>query len=277
LILLAFVLPLAVYCLILYALNRRHHPVVLSGTWDFAGVLLAASGFLLLGGPAILTGFYEQWRLSWLLGRTYYLQGLGENWSFWISLWLLYFAVVAGGSAWLLWRRRRITSIYNIEPRVFLDVLPQVLDRLGLDWVDQGPRQFRVRFRGPLLEGGKESNDSIPFQELSKLASRPPMAKASLAPLEKTAATAAPPSDSPWTELGWESSPAMRHVSLRWRGSAEALRREVETQLAEALAERRSSPSAMSAWFLSLGLGFFFFALLLLCALFVLRILQLLR
>ena len=49
-ILLAFVI-LAIYLLILGAINRRQHPLMVYGPWDFAGVLFAASGFLLFGGP----------------------------------------------------------------------------------------------------------------------------------------------------------------------------------------------------------------------------------
>ena len=40
---LAIPLPLAIYALILHALNRRPHPVVVPGTWDFALVLFASS------------------------------------------------------------------------------------------------------------------------------------------------------------------------------------------------------------------------------------------
>src|SRR4051812_39089865 len=38
LILLAFLLPLGVYLIVLGALNRRRHPVLVSGTWDFIGL-----------------------------------------------------------------------------------------------------------------------------------------------------------------------------------------------------------------------------------------------
>src|SRR5260370_11444377 len=147
LIFLAFVVPLAVYCLILSVINRRRHPVIVAGSWDFAGVLFAASGFLLLGGPAILTGLHEQWRLAWLLGQTRYLQGIGENWSFWITLWLLYFAVVGSVSVFVLWRRRTLTSIYNIDPAVLAEVLTLVFDRLGLPLRHKRPRRRLLRFR----------------------------------------------------------------------------------------------------------------------------------
>ena len=56
---LVFLFPLAIYCLIVSLLNRRPRPVMVSGTWDFAGVLFAVSGFLLLGGPVMLTSLSE--------------------------------------------------------------------------------------------------------------------------------------------------------------------------------------------------------------------------
>ena len=58
----AFLFPLAVYCLILGLINRRRHPLMVSAAWDFAGLLFAASGFLAFGLPGILNGFTERGR-----------------------------------------------------------------------------------------------------------------------------------------------------------------------------------------------------------------------
>jgi hypothetical protein len=132
LILLAFLFPLGVYCLILGFINRSTHPVLIRGTWDFLGVLFAASGFLLLGGPAILNGWYEERRLAWALGHAQLLPGLG------IALWALYFTAVGGGSGWLLWSRRHVTVIYNVDPASFEDVLAEVLKQLKMNGVRAG-------------------------------------------------------------------------------------------------------------------------------------------
>jgi hypothetical protein len=271
LIFLAFVIPLALYCLVLSILNRRRHPVIVSGAWDFAGVLFAASGILLVGGPAILTGLYEQWRLAWLLGQTRYLQGIGENWGFWISLWLLYFAAVACGSALLLWRRRWRTSIYNVEPAVFAELLSQVLDRPELEVVREAPGCFRLRFCEPPVESKSEMLDSIHSPKRTPVASSPSFGPLPGATVEQ------PASIKPWVELAVEAFPFLRHVTLRWRGSAEALRLDIETELADALAQVRTRPNAIGVWFLSLALGLFSSGLLALFALVVMRILQLPR
>lgn len=133
-ILLAFLFPVAVYCLILALVNRGPHPVLLSGTWDFLGVLFASSGFLLLGGPAALSGLYERRRLAWALGQPT-LPGLGEeHYAFWAGLWILYYALLVGGALVLLRQRRWTTSIYNIDTGSFDLLLADVLNRLGLAW-----------------------------------------------------------------------------------------------------------------------------------------------
>ena len=288
---LACVLPIAVYCLVLAIINRRRHPVMVSGPWDFAGVLFAASGILLLGGPAILTGLYEQWRLSWLLGQTRYLQGIGEHWSFWISLWLLYFAVVTGGSAFVLWRRRRLTSIYNIEPEAFTGILTQVLDCLGVEWFRNGPRHLVLRFprsstgqrpfppEETLLATGKEFMARNLVPQRSSAGTSPAVAENALSYGEQASLTARPGSNLAylWEELDVDSFPGMRHVTLRWRGRDEAVRVEVETGLAQALSQVCSRQNPIAVWFLCLALGIFFSAFAAMAALIVVRILPLLR
>src|SRR5215210_6898917 len=95
LIFVVFLLPLGLYLLLLGQLNRQPRPVFLSGTLDFVGILFAASGFLLFGGPAVLTSLNESWRQFWLLGEnTISRDGLLAQWQFWVFLSLLYFTVV---------------------------------------------------------------------------------------------------------------------------------------------------------------------------------------
>jgi hypothetical protein len=243
LILLAFLIPVGIYCLVLSVIHRGHHPVMVSGPWDFVGVLFAASGILLLGGPAILAGLYEHWRLSWLLGQTRYLQSVGENWSFWISLWLLYFGVVLGGSAFILWRRRGLISIYNVEPAAFAEVLIQVLDRLRLEWRRNGPYRLVIRFRQFPVESAQGGSTSA----------------------------------CPWVELALEAFPAMHHVTLHWLGQDDATRLEVESELAKTLPRMRTRPNLVGICFLCLALVLLFAGFFVFMVLFVTRLLELLR
>lgn len=138
---LIFLFPLAVYCLILSHLNRGRHALLVSGTWDFVGVLFAASGILLLGGPAILDGLYEQRRLAWVLGRPVWVPVESDlPWGVWVSLWAAYFVVVVGGAAWLLRRRRSVTAVYNVTPDLLSRALDETLHRLGWQGTSAGNR-----------------------------------------------------------------------------------------------------------------------------------------
>src|SRR5262245_57274805 len=105
------------YLLILGGINRRQHPLMVSGVWAFIGILFAASGFLLFGGPAILSilTMSERWRGFWLLGKSPASSGDAQFMQAWVFLAILYFALVIVGSGMLLWRQRQLTSIYNVE------------------------------------------------------------------------------------------------------------------------------------------------------------------
>lgn len=277
LIFLAFIVPLAFYCLALSVLNRRRHPVFVPGPWDFAGVLFAASGFLLFGGPAILTGIYEQWRLSWLLGQTQYLQGIGENWSFWISLWLLYFAVVAGASAVVLRRRRRQTSIYNVETTVLAEALPLVFDRLGLEAHPSGPRRLLLRFRETTLEGPGSELGPVRIPRGAQAEGAVVLAEHRHPQRIPVTGRGTAISAHPWAELSVESFPTMRHVTLHWQGQDEAIRLEVEIELSKMLARVPSHHNPAARWFLSLSIGLFLGAFLVFLMLVAIRVLQLPR
>ena len=137
-ILVACLLPLAFYLILLGFLNRRRRPVMVWGVWDFIGVLFAASGFLLFGGPAVLSGLHERWRYFWLFGEgTPTTSGTG-GWQFWVFLSVLYFAVVVAGCAAVFAGQRRLTSVYNVEPAGVGRALAEVCDQLGLDPVRSG-------------------------------------------------------------------------------------------------------------------------------------------
>lgn len=243
---LAFVFPVAVYCLILASLNRRPHPVMVSGPWDFAEVLLACSGFLLFGGPAILTGFHQRWRDYWLYGNKRVLRGLSGDWSFWLALWAAYFLVVLAGAAFLLWRRRLATAIYNVDPPVFRDRLARVLDHLQLDWAWGEQRVFIGAPRS-----GKAAA-ALP-ENIPGLADEPPPRHA-VATLSHRRLV-----------LDIDAFPAMRHVTLSWPADAGPLREEIEAELSRALADVHTAHNPVGAWMLSLATCLFvamFFTLL---------------
>ena len=45
--------PLAIYLLWLAQITRRSRPTILGGAWDYAGLLIGLSGFILFGGTVI--------------------------------------------------------------------------------------------------------------------------------------------------------------------------------------------------------------------------------
>src|SRR5215468_3962216 len=125
---LLFIFPVAIYGLVLSHLNRGRHPVLVRGTWDFAGVLLGASGFLIVGAPAILNGLYQDRRLAWARGELHLLPDIGgADWYVWVALWVGYYAAVVGGAAYLLWQRRLKLSIYNIDTEALDQALAETL------------------------------------------------------------------------------------------------------------------------------------------------------
>ena len=146
----ACLFPLAFYCLVLASWNGRRRPLLVSGPADFAGVLLATSGFLIAGGPLILNGLYDAWRWSALHGSfTLIRKGLHESSRFWLLVWFGYFVLVVGGATWLLIRRRAVIVIYNIDPADAVELVPDALRRLGVRLVHRTTGYFVEFDDGP--------------------------------------------------------------------------------------------------------------------------------
>ncbi|MCS6852127.1 MAG: hypothetical protein NZ700_13275 [Gemmataceae bacterium] len=240
---LLLLLPLAVYLASLAYVNGRPHPTLVPGPWDFAGVLLALSGFLLVGGPAALAGLNDQWRFAVVHGRLRLLNGLGLGWwLMWTAIWGVYFAGVCGGAAWLLWRRRAYTVIYNSEPAVLFRCLDRVCESLGLTWVRQGQHL--------VLQSGSES--SLQALEVGPSESAPEEGPITVTPLQAVAVLK--PTVRAVVEI--DSFPLMRHLTLRWTEPGSGVQRDVEAALAEALREVIVGPNPTAHWLLVLSGSF---------------------
>ncbi len=253
---LAFLVPLATYCAFLGYLNRRRHPVLIAGTWDAVSLLLAVSGFLLLGGPAILSGLYDDWRMAWLLGRARIFALLLTQWPVWIGLWGIYFALIVVGAGLFIWWRRNVTSVYNVDLNDFEDALAQALDRLGYEAYVAGVRRLVVRARGAVAVPRAFEPAGLREAGVELTAWAPPEAGA---------------------QLGWDPFPLMRHVTLYWQAGAGALRAEVESELARLLAQVRTRHNPLGTWFLTASSALFFFCLAGLVTFVTLRLLHLLH
>src|SRR5262249_907240 len=124
---------LAIYLLILGAINRRRRPLMVSGPWDFAGLLFAAGGFLLFGGPGALSVLNDHWRDALLFGQTPATpESLESLWQWWLLLMIAYFKFGVVGSGVFIWQSRNHTAIYNVDVDTIQTALGRVLERLGL-------------------------------------------------------------------------------------------------------------------------------------------------
>ncbi len=249
----AFLFPLAAYCLILGLINRRRHPLMVSAAWDFAGLIFAASGFLAFGLPAILSGFTERGRTIAMFGRPSTDRGI---WSWFADLLegfcstlfnignaavlIVYFVLVVVGSAYILWRRQAQTAIYNVHPEVLDELLAGVLDATGLLWSRAGNRFFIARAnkgQPPAIDPSEGVIETLP----------PPTARRGAYP-----ASAEEVERSAYLEA--EPAPTLCHVTLRWETEDADLRKQVEQELQRALAEVRTSDNPTAGWLLTVGI-----------------------
>jgi hypothetical protein len=244
LILLAFLLPLAVYLLALGLVNRRPHPLLVNGVWDFIGLLFAVSGFLFFGGPAALSGLEERWRMYWLLGPS---PGAppdpGGSWPAWGIAAAVYFVLVVAGAGWLLARRRHLTAVYNVTPEIVEQALDEACTDLGLDPVRSG----NLFLFG--MAAGKSQSHRIVAKDFQAPNDLPPAVSS------KEVAPATLNGPDPGSGLADQAAileldafAAMNHVTLRWDPSDLPLRHEVEYALARRLRELPGPDSDLGSW-----------------------------
>ena len=290
------VLPLAVYFFVLAQLNRRRHPVMISGIWDFAGVLFALSGFLLLGGPFIMATLNQDWRDFWLRSPFRSSEGLSEQWWYLrLGIWALYFGVIFVGSIFLLRGRSQVTSIYNIDQDTLDQALSQALDRLHLDWRRAGhllyiggpalsdgqaapetaivaPSQLGVEDRRLKIEGRGSSTEDRSDESGSGFE-----ASAASSILEPRSLHEPENRSREKTRLEVNPFPAMCHVTLQWSRSDRLKRREIEAELAKLLDDVESPHNPAARWLMSVAgilMGVVSFGLLLLILFVVFAALQ---
>jgi hypothetical protein len=235
LILLSFFFPLAIYLLILGFINRRRHPLLVSGIWDGIGLIFGVSGFLLFAGPAILSALSERWRLFWLLGKGEVPIAAGEGASqLWIFLSVLYFVLIVGGAAFYFWRQRQLTAIYNANTDQVEKSLTDIFEQLGINPVRSGSMFLFGLSPGILAESRGADGESV------------------MSGKETSVVTADNGLDEP-AILEVDSFPLMRHVTLRWDPLDSPLRKTLEDKLSRHLSETYSEESLLGGWLLTIG------------------------
>jgi hypothetical protein len=251
-----FLFPIAVYCSILGMINRRMQPLMVSGAWDFLGLLLATSGFLLFVGPALLSGTFRQsLRDLQFAARdgASFGSAVSEIWGSWWVAWLLYYAFVVGGTGILVWVRRGTTVIYNVHPRAFEAVLLRTTQRLGLQANRLGNRLFLgVSGMPALLKDDEEPRTEVMV--------RPPI-PISVPEMPRLIAEQ--------VIIDIDEFAALRNVSLHWRTASPEARADLQRELDRALAEVVTLDNPVGGWMLGIA-AFLFLAIMMLTAVFVL-------
>jgi hypothetical protein len=123
--------PLAGYLLWLTVLTRRERPTVVSGTWDFIGLLVGLCGFILFGGVLLLTLVQSNFRF-WARGNFEAVKAAwGQEKTSWALVAVGYLVLVVGGTYLTLSARRRSLVVYNVDPERFETLLAEVFENLG--------------------------------------------------------------------------------------------------------------------------------------------------
>jgi len=218
LLLLVFLVPVAIYCLVLAGINRGR-PIMVSGIADLLGMLFALSGFLFIVGPEILNGLFDRAMTTIPLDT--------DTKDFDASLRLIdmawpvfryaYYTILVISLGVALWLQRNKTSIYNVDLLAFEHAFAKTLARLGL----KAERQSGAYRLTPI------GNESLTEYDRS-LALRD-------------------------AALKFEYFPALCHLTLRWNAAAGPLRDEVEAGLAEALSDADTPDNPAALWFLGVG------------------------
>jgi hypothetical protein len=248
LILLAFLLPLTLYLLALGLINRRQHPLLVSGVWDAIGLVFAASGFLFFGGPAIFTSLEERWRMWWLLGQSRSAAASDDTWPLWAILAVAYFVLVVVGVGFFLYRRRHWTAIYHCDPGAVIHSLGDICEGLGLHPVRSGNLFLFGIGVGKAAEAPPAS-EAIQGPHYRPAAPRGVMTARALQLAQRAGRDLAAQA----TILEVVPFRVFRHVTLRWDPADSLLRQEIESGLAERLADSDEPPSAVSGWLLLIG------------------------
>jgi hypothetical protein len=229
LLLLVFLIPVAAYCLILAAINRRLHPVMVSGPWDAAGLLFAASGALVFVIPATMGIFYRN-KLTDVPADGSSLPPFKELVAQWWLVWTLYFVALIGGAILFLWLRRGKTMIYNVGPMDLDRLLAQLLDRLGLEWNRLGNRV--------VVTAGREA---VTLASQDAFTAETPVAEIT------------PPRPPGEAVIDVEPFHTMCHVTLHWRQHSGLLREELEAELGRALPQLLAPDHPTAGWLMGLA------------------------
>jgi len=215
---------MAIYLFFLAFLNGKPRATVFSGAWDFTCLLLGLSGFIILGGPLLLTLFDSAWCSVWLTGSFSRIRSHWDTYRFlWLVVPVVYLTFLTCAIVYILQVRRKVTIVYNLEPseveETFLAAADslQIPHRRVLGGIELGSRDKKP-----------EGADPGPF---------------------------APSLETTFVRIDFFA--AMRHATVRWHDPESPLRRELEPVFTRMVMtpERPSNPIA--GWFMTGAVSIF--------------------
>jgi len=256
-------LPLVVYCFVLGLVNRRKHPVIVGGVWDVLGMLFGASGFLLFAGPFILGGVNERWREHWLFNTPGPASDSADaGHELWLWIRVAYVVIVVAWGALLVWRRRHVLAIYNVNPDLVPEVVAERLQSLRIPFRRAGNRFFVAPApASPANSNGALTADPAYSATAARAVGASPAGALSSETAFDLAATIQPPlsatavQDTPLLELDLFHS--LNHVSLYWAPAARPMQATIEANLRRSVGEIESEDNSASLWFLSIAATLF--------------------
>jgi hypothetical protein len=252
-------LPLALYSLFLAWINGNRRAWIVSGTWDFAGVLLAVSGLLVAGGPAILTGLSEDWRNFWIgtQGKPWARLGAESPTNTYLVFGITYFVLVIFLAGATLWRRRLTTIIYNLNTDAFELVLAQVMESMGLKSMRSGNLicwQSRP-LPGPIVEVKNDSPARGYADTAIQLAPALPRAESETTSVALRDLDRSPPVTQ---TLRLELSPSLCYACLHWSAVHDWPRAEIEEELKRHRTQLEAHENPLSFWLMIVATIFIF-------------------
>ena len=208
---------------------------MLTGAWDFTCVLLGLSGFILIGGPILLSILDTEWRRYWFGGEFKRIREVWDaNRAIWTAITAGYWLLLLGGTILFVRARRHVTAIYNLDPASLEETIIGVLESVGLGW---------QRVLGGFVIGQRKKQS--PHSENASDGGRSKIVLAG---------------ETAFVQI--DTFPALRHASLRWRDYDVRLRKQVETELDRALVAGESPENPASGWFMTAAVALFFVMLL---------------
>ena len=161
----------------------------------------------------------------------------------WLILLTVYFAVVVVVSAYLLWRSRSQTSIYNVDLETIERTLARILVRLGLEPMRSGDMYYFSTTNSGRI-------DAPPVQALGSQSVQTEAAK-------QTKAQTSQLLDRRNVILEVDAFRPLWHVTLRWDPPDSGIRQEIERELERELADTPAPSHLLGFWLTCCSFGLF--------------------